>query len=253
MTNISANSSTCLLLTATIKVKEDMVFTDRKDTNTRLSDYRQALTLWLAHPNVKSLVLVENSGADLSELREIASRTPERNVEFLSFNSPGFDGSLGKGYGEMFCLKYAVEHSELLARSPQFVKVTGRYYLTNATDFLHFAESRRDAAIICDMLMNLTWADSRVFAGTTDFLRNYFFPLHDEVNDSQQSNFEHVLARAVHACMANRGTWAEPPFPLEIQGVSGSQGRRWQMSLKDKFKLRVRHKLFARFLASGPS
>jgi len=245
MTNTPANASTCLLLTATIKVKEDMVFTTRKDTNTRLNDYKQALTLWLAHPDIKSLVLVENSGSDISELREIANQTPEKNVEFLSFKVPEFDG-------EMICLQYAIEHSQLLARSPQFVKVTGRYFLRNATDFLHFADSRRDAAIICDMLLNLTWADSRVFAGTTDFLRNYLFPLKEEVNDSQGSNFEHVLARAVHACMANCGAWAEPPFPLEVQGVSGSQDRGWQVSLKDKFKLRIRHNLFARFLGTAP-
>lgn len=252
MTNTPANASTCLLLTATIKVKEDMAFTARKDTGTRLNDYKQALTLWLAHPDTKTLVLVENSGSDLSELREIANQTPEKNVEFLSFKAPDFDGSLGKGYGEMLCLQYAIEHSELLARSPQFVKMTGRYFLVNATAFLRFVGSRRDAEIICDMLLNLTWADSRVFAGTTDFLRNYFFPLRHELNDSQGSNFEHVLARAVHACMANRGTWAEPPFPLEIQGVSGSQDRGWQMSLKDKLKLRIRHNLFARFLATAP-
>jgi len=252
MTNTPAHSSTCLLLTATIKVKEDVVFTARKDTNTRLNDYKQALTLWLAHPDIKSLVLVENSGSDLSELREIANQTPEKNVEFLSFTGPEFDGSLGKGYGEMICLEYAIEHSQLLVRSPRCVKVTGRYFLRNATDFLHFAESRHDAEIICDMLLNLTWADSRVFAATPDFLRNYLFPLREEVNDSQGSNFEHVLARAVHACMANRGAWAEPPFPLEIQGVYGSQDRGWQMSLKDKFELRIRHKLFARFLATGP-
>jgi hypothetical protein len=252
MTNTPANASACLLLTATIKVKEDMVFTTRKDTNTRLNDYKQALTLWLAHPDIKSLVLVENSGSDISELREIANQTPEKNVEFLSFKIPEFDGSLGKGYGEMSCLQYAIEHSQLLARSSQFVKVTGRYFLMNATDFLYFAHSRRDAEIVCDMMLNLTWADSRVFAGTKDFLRNYLFPLRDELNDSQGSNFEHVLARAVHACMANCGTWAEPPFPLEVQGVSGSQDRGWQMSLKDKFKLRIRHYLFARFLATAP-
>jgi hypothetical protein len=247
-----ANSSPCLLLTATIKVKEDVVFTARKDTDTRLNDYKQALTRWLAHPDTKSIVLVENSGSDISELREIARQTPGKHVEFLSFTPPEYDGSLGKGYGEMICLQHAIEHSQLLARSQRFVKVTGRYFFVYATALLQFVEIRRDAEIICDLLLNLTWADSRIFAATPDFLRNYLLPLRDEVNDSKGSNFEHVLARAVHACMANRGAWVEPPFPLEIQGVSGSQDRGWQMSLKEKFELRIRHRLFARFLATGP-
>ncbi|HEX3892290.1 MAG TPA: hypothetical protein VHW46_06935, partial [Terracidiphilus sp.] len=124
MTNTLATSSTSLLLTATIQVDEDIVFTARKDKNARLTDYKKALTLWLTHPRVQSLVLVENSGSDLSELAEIAKRLPEKNVEFLSFKAPKFDGSLGKGYGEMICLQHAIEHSQLLARSRQFVKVT---------------------------------------------------------------------------------------------------------------------------------
>lgn len=252
MPSVLANTSACLLLTATIQVNQDVVFTARKDPNTRLSDYKQALTQWLAHPGVQSLVLVENSGSDLSALREIADRAPGKNVEFVSFMAPAFDGALGKGYGEMICLEQALKHSELLARSSRFVKVTGRYYLTNAARFLAFAEGRRDADVICDMLVNLTWADSRVFAGTTDFLRSYLFPLREEVNDSQGSNFEHVLARAVHACMADRGIWAEPPFPLEIQGVSGSQDRGWHASLTERLKSRLRYRLFARFLAAPP-
>lgn len=252
MTSTRVNGSTCLLLTATIRVNDDVVFTARTDASDRLNDYKRALELWLAHPKVQSLVLVENSGWDLSELRRIAEGSPEKHVEFLSFTAPAFDGSLGKGYGEMICLQYAMEHSRLLTESARIIKVTGRYFLTNATDFMEFVESRRDAEIICDLLLNLTWADSRIFAAGPEFLTKYLFPLKDEVNDSRASNFEHVLARAVHAFMADCGTWAEPPFPLEVQGISGSQGRGWQMGLKDRFKLRIRHNLFARFLAYGP-
>lgn len=244
--------SPCFLLTATIQVREDLVFIARKDTNTRLNDYKRALTLWLEQPDVESIVLVENSGSDLSALREIADRKPGKNVEFISFTAPTFDGSLGKGYGEMLCLAHALEHSQLLSRSSRFIKVTGRYHLRNTARFLHFAQRRPDADVICDMLLNMTWADSRVFAATRDFLRTYLLPLHNEVNDSRGSNFEHVLARAVHGCMANRGVWAEPPFPFEIEGISGSQDRGWQMGLKERLALRLRHRLFARCLAVGP-
>ena len=252
MTDTHAHPPPCLLLTATIQVKNDMVFTARKDTISRLQDYKQALTLWLAHPEVQSLVLVENSGSDLSELREIASRTPEKTVEFLSFTAPPFDGALGKGYGEMICLEHALKHSRLLARSPQFIKATGRYYLANASRFLRYVQAQSQTDVICDLLLNLTWADSRVFAGSTDFLRTLLFPLREQINDSQGINFENILARAVHVCMARGGSWAEPPFPLEIQGISGSQDRGWRMSLRDRLAVRLRHRLFSRYLASAP-
>lgn len=251
MSDVPPNYSTCLL-TATIQVKENLALTARKNTNLRLNDYKQALTRWLAHPDVHSLVLVENSGFDLSALREIADRTTGKDVEFLSFTAPAFDGSLGKGYGEMLCLEHALEHSRLLARSSQVVKVTGRYSLRNATEFLHFAYRCREVDVICDMLQNLTWADSRVFAASPDFLRTYLFPLREELNDSLASNFEHVLARAVHSCMAHRGVWIKPPFPFEIEGVSGSQDRDWKMGLKDRLALRLRYRLFTHFLAANP-
>lgn len=242
----------CLMLTATIRVKDDVVFTARKNTEERFNDYRNALRFWLSQASVASLVFVENSGFDLSELVDLAKQFAGKRVEFLSFTAPAFDGALGKGYGEMLCLEHALEHSILLAQAQHIVKVTGRYTLANADRFLTLVKQQSHADILCDLLLNLTWADSRIFAATPEFLRTCLFPLKQELNDSRQSNFEHVLARAVHACMANRGTWIEPPFPLEIQGVSGSQGRAWQMSLKEKYKLRLRHMLFVRFLKTGP-
>lgn len=242
----------CLLLTATIRVKEDVVFTARKDTQERFDDYKKALRFWLSQASVGSLVFVENSGFDISELRDLVKQFAGKRVEFLSFTAPAFDGNLGKGYGEMICMEYALEHSRLLAQTEQIVKVTGRYALSNPDRFLKLLEEQKDAAIVCDLLLNLTWADSRIFAATPEFLRTYLFPLKEKINDSRGSNFEHILARAAHACMANCGIWTEPPFPLEIQGISGSQERRWQMSTKERYMLRLRHKLFVRFLKTGP-
>jgi hypothetical protein len=252
MPSAQIDPSTCLLMTATVQVKDSMVFTARRDTETRLEDYKQAFRLWLACPDVKSIVVVENSGFDLTVLAEMASRVPGKNVEFLSFVCPDFDGSLGKGYGEMLCLEHCLQYSKLLALSPRFLKVTGRYYLTNASAVLQFVNTRRDAEVICDMLLNLSWADSRAFGGDTEFLRNYLCPMLDQLNDSKRSSFEHVLARAAHLVMANNGKWALPPFPLQIQGTSGSQGRVWQVSLTQRLKRQVRQALFAKFLNSVP-
>jgi hypothetical protein len=239
-------------MTATVRVKDSMVFTARRDTETRLDDYKQAFRLWLACPDVRSIVVVENSGFDLTVLAEMASRVPDKNVEFLSFVCSDFDGSLGKGYGEMLCLEHCLQHSKLLASSPRFLKVTGRYYLTNASAVMHFINSRCDAEVICDMLLNLSWADSRAFGGSTEFLRTYLCPMLDQLNDSQGSSIEHVLARAAHLVMANNGKWALPPFPLQIQGTSGSLGQVWRLSLKQRLKLQVRQALLARFLNSSP-
>lgn len=245
--NDLSNSSTCLLLTATIKVKDDVFFTTRKDADQRLEDYKQSLSFWIAQPGVDSIVFVENSASDLSALMEVAKRVSNKHVEFLSFAAPDFDGALGKGYGEMLCLEHVVRNSKTLAKARQFVKITGRYCLANASEFLAFAKDHPDA-IICDMLENLTWADSRIFAAPTEFLRSFLLPMLDQLDDSRGSYFEHVLARAVHHSLYSRGTWIEPPFPLFVQGVSGSMGLAWEDGIRKRMKLHLRHYLFSRLL-----
>jgi hypothetical protein len=247
-----SNSPVCLLLTATVQVKQSMIFTERRDTNTRLEDYKKALALWLDTPEITSIVFVENSGFDLCELVELANKVPGKKVEFLSFECPDFDGSLGKGYGEMLCFEHCIQHSKLMADSPRFLKVSGRYYLRNVSAMLQFIDARPDAIVICDMLNNLTWADSRAFGGHTEFLRSSLCPMIHELNDSNGSYLEHVLARAAHHVMANSGTWALPPFPLQIQGVSGTGGDEWHQKPIPKLKRRIRQALLAKCLSSGP-
>lgn len=249
---LSKNVPVCVLLTATVQVRQEIILTARRDTHTRLEDYKKAFSWWLKQRDVQRLVFVENSGFDLSELAEIAARVPEKTVEFLSFTAPSFDGALGKGYGEMLCLQQCLERSALLTEASRFLKVTGRYSIANASSLLSFVALRNEADVICDMRLNLTWADSRAFGGSVEFLRMYLCPMLGELNDSKDSTFERVLARAAHLAMADHGLWIPPPFPIAIQGVSGSRGHVWRASLKEQWVSRLRQALLARTLSSGP-
>src|SRR5215472_863042 len=116
----------CVILTATISVQPDMCLTIRTDLSARLNDYRQAFIKWLNNPSAERIVLVENSGHDLSEFITLASRYPSKRVEFLSFKCVNFDGARGKGYGEMLCLDHVLRESKLLRESRHFVKASGR-------------------------------------------------------------------------------------------------------------------------------
>ncbi len=238
----------CLILTATVQVKHDMAFVARRDTATRLDDYKGAFTRWVQTAGFPLIVYVENSGYDLSEFRNIAASAPEKRVEFLSFVCPPFDGSLGKGYGEMLCLKHCVANSEILRRAPRFFKVTGRYYLANAAALLQPLAERQDLDLLCNLEQNLTWADSRAFGASTEFLEKYFFPRLPEINDTEGSTFEQVLARACHAVMADRGSWAPLPEALQVHGVSGSIGDVFTPTTFTKMKKQIRHALYLRTL-----
>lgn len=229
-----------------------MAFTVRRDTDTRYQDYKQAFTQWVHTPGDFPLIFVENSGFDLSELKAISDAAAKRKVEFLSFQCPPFDGSLGKGYGEMICLDYCLDHSEILRSRSRFLKVTGRYFLSNAARLLHAVESRPDADVICNLLDDLTWADSRAFGGSTSFLRDHLCAMRHLVNDSEGRAFENVLARAMHRVMSDGGKWALLPEPPQLTGVSGSLGRAWGRTPLQELKQQVRFKLFAYLLAIHP-
>lgn len=211
----------CIVLTATVTVPQDMYMTVRTDHATRLNDYRQAFAKWLSNPHVTRIVLVENSGYDLSEFVEASRRYPSKRVECLSFTS-GFDGGRGKGFGEMLCLDQALGRSELLRECSHIVKASGRYYLRNVGKLLSFLRQRPELDVVCNLRHNLTWADSRVFASSTRFLHEKFLPLQSSVSDSKGVCFEHVLARAAHQSMAEGGQWSMMPAVLRIEGVSAT-------------------------------
>lgn len=249
MNYVGTSSAPCVVLTGTIKVADDICKTARKDLSTRLSDYTTAFKKWLMKPGVGSLVFVENSGYDLSEFQSLADAFPEKRVELLSFSCPPFDGSFGKGYGEMFCLKYCLDHSTILKQSSHLFKVTGRYDVANADELIRYISDHPETDVFCTLRRNLTWADSRAFGSRVDFLRDYLCPMHNQINDSKLSEFERVLARAIHEAMADGGTWSMWPQDVEILGVCGGDNLTWTPGPVKRIKGKIRHKLLAEMLA----
>src|ERR1700735_4149006 len=76
-----------LVMTATVTPSANAQV-KRSSPQVRLEDYKRALRFWLRypHPAASRILFLENSGADLSELRAIAeTENPfDREVEFLS-------------------------------------------------------------------------------------------------------------------------------------------------------------------------
>ena len=223
-----------------------MCFTPRRDTRVRLTDYKNAFRRWIEDPETESIVLVENSGFELSDFEAIASSNPEKQVEILSFKCPPFDGSRGKGYGRCCVLSIALGHSKLVRASQRFLKVSGRYFVANSAALIRFLTNHAEVDVVCNFRSNLTWADSRAFGGSTRFLEQYLCPRKDQINDSERCWFEHVLARAVHQQLAESGTWSMTPEALEIVGVSATLERSWNRGHLGRLKQRLRHRLIIR-------
>ncbi len=239
-----------IVLTATIRVRANMSMTVRTSTSLRLADYRESFLNWLSNRSVQRIVFVENSGYDLSEFEHLARMNSDKSVELLSFVCPDFPGERGKGYGEMFCLDYALRNSRLLEQSRHFIKTSGRYYLRNVQRLVNFLERHPELEVVCNLERNLTWADSRAFAGSVDFLRKYLIPFHETVDDSHGVCFENVLARAAHNLMACGGAWTMLPMVPEIVGVHATNNIKFRLTPWRIAGKRMLHGMRTRLLGS---
>ena len=236
-----------LMLTATIQVRTDIRATPRRDIDVRLNDYKTSLGRWLSNPAVTSLVFVENSGFDLSDLEAIARAFPNKQVEFLSFDCPTFNGARGgKSLGEMLCFEHCLAKSDVLKSASNFLKVTGRYYVPNAESLMRLLADRPEIDVVCNLYRNLTWGDSRVFGATNAFIQDYLLPMRHLIDEEEDLGIEQVLARAVHQLMAKGGKWSATPEWLEVQGISGTLGEAYKVN---RFRQGLRHRLLQNILA----
>ena len=195
----------------------------RRDPLLRLEDYRRALESWLSSQAAPKIVVCENSGYDLAPLRHLVAPRAGREVEFISFSGNQQGATKGKGYAEIGIIEHALATSELLSNSDVVVKCTGRLIVRNALRVLR-ATASSDFDIMCTLKRNLTFADSRLFAATPGFLRDYLLPRVDMIDDNAGVHFEHALASATARALADRKCWR--PFPIfpRIEGISGSDG-----------------------------
>jgi hypothetical protein len=233
-----------ILLTATIDVR-GVSFMQRTDPLVRRRDYERALKLWLASAEPARLVFCENSGADLGSLIELSkTHNPHsKAVEFLSFDDNNYPRGLGKGFGEIRTIAYAIEHSKIIGTETLIFKVTGRHYISNIAGHLNGILARGRADVYCDLRGNLTWADTRAFCASSSFLKKYLIALQCIADDARGINIEHVLARGTNLCLAEGGRWSLLPHYLDIRGVSGTGGMAYPASFYSRIKRTLFHRL----------
>lgn len=230
-----------VLLTATVN-PGTTPFVVRADPETRLRDYRLALENWVVQGNFTRLIVCENSGADLSVLERVVASRHMRNVDFISYVDGGAAEKRGKGYAELLEIERALGCDVQIEREDIVVKCTGRLQIENAARILKRI-AMLEFDVMCDLKKYLTFADSRIFAATREFLEDYLIPRREMINDSAGVYFEHALAMAAVAAVADGKAWR--PFPVlpEIIGISGSTGRSMTDSWIKRLAKRVYYRL----------
>jgi hypothetical protein len=230
-----------VLLTATI-FPEDMPFLKRADPVVREADYRWALKGWLDGTGYDTLIFCENSGASLNHLEEYARQVNRHKHRVIFLSAPKSPGAreLGKGYGEMEIIQYALDNVPTIDPRQLIVKVTGRLRAANATRLLRRLELMQ-GDIFCSLRAKLTQADSRLFAITSECAREHFFPRKSDISDHKARYIEHALGDAVHSTILGGGTWSPLPCSPLLFGHHGTSGERFGYSPFLRIRSQARH------------
>jgi hypothetical protein len=217
-----------LLLTATIDPR-DCFFVSRRDPLVRLADYKAAFTKWIHDPYISNIVLCENSGYDLDELKRIADRDNWRgkDVTILSHVMPS-PKNRGKGYGDLGIIQAVISRMNFRA-GDRILRVTGRYFVTNIASVLNDIAQNGGSDIITSKPRHQnTWIDSECYCGTRAFMEEYFCKRQHEIDDSRRIYIEHVLASSIReACADGLKHSVFTTSPL-ISGVSGTHNVSWE-------------------------
>ena len=233
------NKNFCLILGCTINPNQVQNL-ERKSPLTRLEDYKISLIKWLKNNATNKILVVENSGYDLSELKKVANDFKKtKKIEFLSIDTNNyFSPELGKGYGESLILKEAAESSTLLKESESFIHVSGRYYIKNFKNYLNEFDLS-EADVFLNLSDNLKYCSANIYAGKKDFLLKYVIPESEKVNDSKNYFFENCIASAaLKAILDNYSFQIPETYPI-IEGTIGTNNKEYNFNLIKKIELKI--------------
>tara|TARA_R110000851_G_scaffold320700_1_gene485678 strand:+ start:8775 stop:9521 length:747 start_codon:yes stop_codon:yes gene_type:complete len=210
-----------LLLTATIRPNKNqpgLVISNEKE---RLAQYIQALEFYIhtkASGYIDGIVFVDNSGYDVSQIRE---KYASDDVEIISFYGLDYPQEYHRGYGEMTLVIKAYEHSKLLqsATKRDYVwKITGRYTIKNINSVIRFSDYNFD--VLCKL--NKGWMAMEIFSwsqkGFSELIS--FLPEHLKSRMPPEIIIPNLLMEKKDYIIVSSVIY--PPY---ISGVRGSDGK----------------------------
>jgi hypothetical protein len=229
-----------LVMTATVTPAANAQV-KRSSPQLRLEDLKRALRFWLSYPHraAQRILFLENSGADLAELRAIAEKENPagKELEFLSFPSQPIPPGLNYGYTEMLMLDEGLAQSRLRAATTHMVKVTGRLTFPTLGKALDRIERRCSALqqpfelmIECRKLsFPRRGCDAQVqlFACSHSFYDRVLRDTRRQMNSTDLRLLEQLIYRQVAPFKGRPGYFLRFPCNIDPVGVFGFKDRRY--------------------------
>lgn len=229
-----------LVMTATV-VPAPNANVKRSSPRVRLEDYKRALRFWLSypHPAAERILFLENSGADLGELRTIAEQENpwSREVEFLSLPAPEIPPGGNYGYSEMQSLDEGLALSRLRRGTTHMIKVTGRLTfpaLGRALD--RIVKAAQDSSSPFELMIDCRrlgfprrGCDARVqlFVCSHAFYDRVLRNANREMNSAGVRLLEHLVFRKVIPFKGQPGYYLRFPCNIDPVGYFGCKDRRY--------------------------
>jgi hypothetical protein len=192
------NNNCVILLTASIKVGE-IVNTKYTNSELRKNDYINSLFYYLNRTNNK-IVFVENTNTDLSEY--FFKYIEDGRLEMLTFEGNKFNPNLGKSFGEIEIIEFAINNSKILNSCNNILKITGRYQILNINT-LNLLFQKYENSLIGSFFCKLEMMDSRIFLAPRFFYLQCLLEYKHFIDESKQKYFEHALALACFKFLSN--------------------------------------------------
>jgi hypothetical protein len=220
-----------LVMTATI-IPAANAGVRRSDPQLRLEDYKQALRYWLTyeHPAADRILLLENSGADLTELRAIAAKENPRSkpVEILSVPGNTIPEGTNYGYTEMQMLDEGLALSQLRQQTTHMVKATGRLTFPALGKALDKIRQPFDLMVECRKLgfpRRGYDASTQLFVCSNEFYDRVLRDSKKEMNSTEVRLLEHLIFRKVIPFKEQQGIYLRFPCNIDPVGYSGFKSR----------------------------
>jgi len=220
-----------LVMTATI-IPAANAGVKRADPQVRLEDYKRALSFWLRypHPAADRILLLENSGADLSELRAIAAKENPigKPVEILSVPGNEIPSGTNYGYTEMLLLDDGLAQSQLRRDTTHMIKVTGRLTFPAIGKALDLTPKPFELLVDCRKLgfpRSGFDASTQLFVCSHEFYDRVLRDSKKEMNTTDVRLLEHLIFRKVIPFKDQPGIHLRFPCNVEPVGYSGFKSR----------------------------
>lgn len=157
-----------LLLTSTIN-PDGMANTSVQDSNTRMSQYLEAIDFYLSQTECK-IIVCENTGYDFYS--NINNSSKYSRVEFLTFQGNNYNKSWGKDLGEVNIINHAICNSEFIKHSDFIIKITGRVKILNINNLIKKLSKISHNYSVAGELIYSRWISTVCIAFSKAWLQN---------------------------------------------------------------------------------